>query len=124
MRILGIAAATALVLSSGVGHAALTGPERATFLAQWSRICAPGLNRDPRFSGVSPRTFASICACAGPRIADQVDFSEMFARTNAASGQRPQLDSAWLQDVGQDAVYYCLNRHGGYMPGVTVTPNK
>jgi hypothetical protein len=124
MRLIGVVAAMAIVLSSAVSHAALTGPERATFLAQWRRICAPGLSRDPRFSGVSPHTFASICACAGPRIADQVDFSEMFVKSNPASGQQPQLDPAWIQDVGQDALYYCLNRHGGYMPGMTVTPNK
>jgi hypothetical protein len=124
MRLIGAIAATALVLSSGVGRAALTGPERASFLAGWNRLCYRSLRSQPVFSGVSSRTFASLCACAGPRIASSVDYDQLFSRYNPEVGQRPQLDPEMVQDVSQDALIYCLNRHGGYMPGMTVTPNK
>jgi hypothetical protein len=123
MRLVGVVAAMAIVLSSAVSHAALTGPERANFIVKFRQVCFRILRDDPRGAGVQSRTFSTICACAGSRIADQVDFSQLFAGTDLATG-RPKFDPQVWQDLGGESIQYCLNRHGGYMPGMIVTPNK
>ena len=122
MRILRIAVAAAAVMSSSVGHAALTGAERSNFLANFRQVCFRMLREDPRGSGVQSHTFSTICACAGSRIADQLDYTQLFASSDANG--RPKFDPQLWQDLGEESVQYCLNRHGGYMPGMNVTPNK
>lgn len=127
MRLLSVAAAIVLILPAGTSHAGLTGADRSNFLAMYRRNCARSIRDDERLVGVPDRTVLTICSCAGARMADRVDYSQLWTIYHGPVSGAPQsaVESPEMQEVEMEALSHCINHHqGGYMPGMTVVPNK
>ena len=114
-----IVGATAMWVLAGAAQAQLSGEDRSRFLAGFHGACLRNLRNMEELSGVSDHTRVSLCACAGPRLASTMDLSEVAAM----SGRPVEERQAWFNEIGADAVEYCIQRHGGFVPGMTITPN-
>jgi len=117
MRLL--AGVTAVWFLAAGAQGQVSGEERPRFLAGFRPACLRNLRDDERLSGVLNSTRVSLCACAGPRIANTIDLSEAAAMSTRSTEER----QAWFAEIGADAIEYCIQRHGGFMPGMSVTPN-
>jgi hypothetical protein len=117
MRLL--AGVTAAWFLAGGAQAQLSGEARSRFLAGFRPSCLRNLRNDERLAGVLNSTRVSLCSCAGPRIAATLDLSEASAMAARPAEER----EAWMNEIGVEAVEYCIQRRGGFMPGMSVTPN-
>lgn len=120
MRSLGVAAMAAFLLSSGVGHAQLSGAERSNFLASFNRGCMMGFRNNEMMAGVPARSAAAICGCVGRRIADNVDYGDTWSRYKF--GGSPQTPPE-LRDAMMEAAQYCVSRRSDGFAPMKVTPN-
>jgi hypothetical protein len=121
MRLIGLGL-TVLILTAEPGHAALSGPDRTTFLAGFNRGCVSGLRGDLRAAGVPTRLIVAMCGCAGRRLAATLDYDQTFTRYTL--GQPEPGLSPELRASAMDAVQYCLSRTNVGYAGLKVTPNK
>lgn len=112
----------ALTLTSSVSHAALTGADRARFLTTFHQACARYARSDERLSSVSRQSLITLCSCAGPRVADEIDVDQLFLKSDARTGA-PIPSTEGIGGETVRALNDCLERRGGFMPGMTVTPN-
>lgn len=122
MKFLCIAASAAFILSTLDAHAELTGGDRARFLAEFNRSCAVYARSDERLSSVNRSALIQLCRCAGPRVADEIDFDQVFLRSDTAS-EKAMASLAEVSETIKDELTRCLERRGGFMPGMNVTPN-
>ncbi len=126
MRSLGVAVAVALMLSTVVGHAQMTGADRANFVTMYRHNCLTSFRSDERFVGVPTRTYAAICTCAGNRIASTLDYAQTWSHYIGPAAGYPQTreETPEMQAAESDAVTFCVSRHsGGGYNGMSVTPN-
>jgi hypothetical protein len=120
MRILSLAAMTALVLSTGVGHTQMVGAERRNFLAVFQPSCVRGFRSNEVMAQLPAGSAAAICSCVGRRMADTLDYSDTWARYKM--GGSPQMPPE-VRDAMMESVQYCASaRSGGFAP-MKVTPN-
>jgi len=117
VRNMGLIAALSAVVATSGAQAQLHGALRAKFVARMSDRCIADAASNEMLSGVSHRVLSSICTCAGYRVANTLDVDSM--RQAMAIGQM----ASFAADAGQEAVEYCLQRRGGFVSGMTVTPN-
>jgi hypothetical protein len=111
-----VAILCALMAASGA-RAQLSGELRARFIARVQTTCIESADQDDRLVGASHKVLASVCRCAGNRVADTLDINEM-----KAAAARNEL-TEWSNQLGLDAVEYCVDRKGGFIPTMRVTPN-
>jgi len=120
MRLVGLAAAIAAILSSGASQAQLSGAERSNFLGGFNRACMAGFRRNPMMAGVPTRSAASICGCVGRHIAETVDYSETW--TQYKIGESPKIPPE-VQDAMMEGVQYCIGRRSDGFAPMKVVPN-
>ena len=116
-RVCVIASLCMLTLATGA-RAQLTGETRSRFVARMEQECVASAADDDVFTGISRKVIISVCRCAGARVADTFDIEELrqaISRNNVSS---------WSRDIGMDAVQYCIDRKGGFIPTTPVTPNR
>jgi len=114
-----LAGVTAVWFLAGGAQAQLSGEARSRFLAGFRPACLRNLRDDERLAGVLNSTRVSLCSCAGPRIAATLDLSVASSMATRSAEER----QAWFAEIGADAIEYCIQRRGGFMPGMSVTPN-
>lgn len=113
--------AMALCATAAGAHAQLTGGDRVRFVAGVRATCERGIARQPLLAGLSHRSFGSLCACAGRKVADSADFSAYaLGRSPRAPGDLP----ASVRELIQESLAECLQERGGYIPGQAITPNR
>jgi hypothetical protein len=117
VRQIGQLAILCALTAAGGARAQLSGELRTRFIVRFERACISSADQDERLVGASHKVLASICRCAGGRMADTLDIDEMKSAT--ARNELPQ----WSTDWGTEAVEYCIDRKGGFIPGMTITPN-
>ena len=121
MRRSRLAIGVALVLTcAGAAQAQLSGQVRSRFVARFRGGCVSQAVNDERLSGVSSSVLVSICRCAGERVADTLDVSQLRAAVESGAGGRA---STYPIDLGMEALEYCIGRQGGFVSGMTVKPN-
>jgi len=106
-----LAGVTAVWFLAGGAQAQLSGEARSRFLAGFRPACLRNLRDDERLAGV--------LNSAGPRIAATLDLSVASSMATRSAEER----QAWFAEIGADAIEYCIQRRGGFMPGMSVTPN-
>ncbi|HEY1561724.1 MAG TPA: hypothetical protein VGF71_12685 [Caulobacteraceae bacterium] len=121
MRLIGVVAAMAVVLSSSVSKAQLRGAERSNFVTGFNRTCIAGFRSNQMMADVPSRSAASICGCVSRRVADTIDYRDTWSRYKVGSG--PQVPPE-LRDAMMEGVQYCISRRSDGFAPMKVTPNR